>query len=52
MENLEFEFIDRAISLIKEEDESAATYLIYEESELSKAEARIFVSLLHQMRTA
>ncbi len=49
MENLEFEFIDRAITLLKEDGEAAATYLIHQECDLNLTEARTFVSLLHQM---
>jgi len=52
MENLEFEFIDRAISILKEGDSESAAQLVREESELNQAEARYFVSLLYQMSEA
>ena len=52
MENLEYEFIDRAITLLKEESAEAAAKLIRNESELNQSEARFFVSLLYQMQEA
>ena len=50
MENLDFEFIDRAISLIKEGDSEAAAKLVYEnQSGINLSESRLFVSLLFSM---
>lgn len=50
MENLDFEFIDRAISMIKEGYNEQAAKLVYEESDaVTLSEARVFVSMLYQM---
>jgi len=49
MENLDYEFIDRAITLLKEESAEAAAQLVRNETDLNQNEARLFVSLLHQM---
>jgi hypothetical protein len=50
MENLDFEFIDRAISLIKEKDNEAAAKLIHsEQAGINLAESRVLISLLHQI---
>ena len=50
MENLEFEFIDRVISLLKEGDAEAAAKLIHsEQNGINLTEARLFTSMLFQM---
>lgn len=50
MENLDFEFIDRAISLLKEGDSQAAVKVIHEnQSGINLGEARLFTSLLFGM---
>jgi len=49
MENLEYEFIDRSISAMKDGYNEEAAKIVEEESNLTLNEARTFVSLLHQM---
>ena len=51
MDNLEFEFIDRAISMIKEGYDTDAVSVICEESNLNINEARVFRDLLTLMLT-
>ena len=50
MENLEFEFIDRAITLMKEGYGEEAAQLIRTESELNQVQSRIFMSMILDMQ--
>lgn len=49
MENIEFEFIDRAISLLKEGYQQQAVALIHNESGITLSESRRFVATLFEM---
>ena len=49
MENIEFEFIDRAISMIKENYKNDAIILIAQECGLNIVEARVFIQYLIQI---
>ena len=49
MENIEFEFIDRAISVLKDGYNLEAAKLISDETALNMTESQEFIRLIHQM---